>query len=55
VLCSRQAGSQALALSAMRPLGVRRVLPRPCRFEEIATAIDEIVAPAVAPQRRSAS
>jgi DNA-binding response OmpR family regulator len=49
LLCTRHpSGSPAMAAATDR-LGVRLVLPRPCRFDVIASAVQRLLGPSVAP------
>jgi DNA-binding NarL/FixJ family response regulator len=42
VVCSAYAESNGPELNVMRDLGVRRVLPRPCRFDLVVRALCEL-------------
>jgi DNA-binding response OmpR family regulator len=49
LLCSRQATSSRAINAAALALGVSKVLPRPCRFEVIASAVESLLAAATSP------
>lgn len=49
LLCTRHPSSSPSVSAAARALGVRMVLPRPCRFDVIAGAVQRVLGPRAAP------
>ena len=47
LLCSRHPSNSPAMLAAAETLGVSQVLPRPCRFEVIAGAVETLLAAAL--------